>query len=183
MKKVNIGKKSGFIPHHFSTKKSGAGFTLIELLLVVAIIAILAGATFVALDPLERFQDTRDATRSADVTEILSAAKLDQVDREGSYLPAIAGTTAGDVYMIGTDVAACDAQNADCGTNVTSALHCVDLTALDTGGYLGGVPVSPDGTGAWTSGITGYTLQRDATGILRIRACEAENTTDISASR
>ncbi|EKD47532.1 MAG: hypothetical protein ACD_66C00019G0006, partial [uncultured bacterium] len=42
------------------TKK---GFTLIELLIVIAIIAILAAAIFVALDPVTRFQEARDARR------------------------------------------------------------------------------------------------------------------------
>ena len=40
---------------------SKKGFTLIELLIVIAIIAVLAGAVFVALDPLTRFRDARNA--------------------------------------------------------------------------------------------------------------------------
>ena len=39
------------------------GFTLVELLIVIAIIAIIAAVIFVALDPLTRFQDSRDSAR------------------------------------------------------------------------------------------------------------------------
>jgi len=38
-------------------KANSKGFTLIELLIVIAIVAVIAGATFVALDPLTRFRD------------------------------------------------------------------------------------------------------------------------------
>lgn len=37
------------------------GFTLIEILVVIAIIAILATVVFVALDPVTRFADARNA--------------------------------------------------------------------------------------------------------------------------
>ena len=50
------------------------GFTLIELLIVIGIIAVLAAATFVALNPLTRFQDARDARRRTDISAVLSAS-------------------------------------------------------------------------------------------------------------
>src|SRR3989344_7417247 len=95
---------------------SKAGFTLIELLIVIAIIAILAAVVFVALDPLTRFRDARDSSRWSDITAILSAIKVDQVDNGGSYIAVVSGLTAGEVYMIGTAVAGCDDQNASCDT-------------------------------------------------------------------
>lgn len=158
-------------------------FTLIELLIVIAVIAILAAVVFVALDPLTRFQDTRDSRRASDINAILSAAKVDQIDNGGAYLTAITNMTAGSVYMIGTAVAGCDDQNTSCDTNVTSDATCVDLTGLVTEGYLGSVPISPNGAGTWVAGTTGYTLSRASTGILTARACESENTTEISVSR
>lgn len=164
------------------------GFTLIELLIVIAVIAILAGVVFVALDPLTRFRDARDAHRWADITEVLSAIKVDQVDNEGTYLTAITNMNAGDVYMItdggGTD---CDGGNANCDTNVTAEVaagdHCVDLAGLVTEGYLGDVPISPNGVGSWSVALSGYTLQRAAAGIVTVRACESENTTEIWVAR
>ena len=159
------------------------GFTLIELLIVIAIIAILGAVVFVALDPLTRFQDTRDARRWSDATALLNAIKVDQVDNGGAYLSAIASTTAAQVYMIGTATSGCNAQDTYCDVNVTDGTSCIDLTGLFTEGYIGSIPISPNGSGTWTSAITGYTLTRAATGILTIRACESENSSEISISR
>ncbi|MDA2922326.1 prepilin-type N-terminal cleavage/methylation domain-containing protein [Patescibacteria group bacterium AH-259-L07] len=164
------------------------GFTLIELLIVIAVIAILAGVVFVALDPLTRFRDARDSRRWSEITEVLNALKVDQVDNQGTYLTAVAAMTAGEVYMVtdggGTD---CDGGNANCDTNVTTEVaagdHCVDLAGLVTEGYLGDVPISPNGAGTWAVALSGYTLQRDATGIITVRACESENTTEIWVAR
>ncbi|MFH1292154.1 MAG: type II secretion system protein [bacterium] len=166
--------------------KKESGFTLIELLIVIAIVAILSAVVFVALDPLTRFRDARDSRRWSDATSVINAIKVDQVDNGGNYLASIASTTAGSVYMItdGTVTAGCDGQNTYCDINVTGAAYCVDLSGLVSEGYLGGVPTSPNGSGTWTASTTGYTLQRASSGIITIRACEYENSTDeISISR
>jgi prepilin-type N-terminal cleavage/methylation domain-containing protein len=169
------------------------GFTLIELLVVIAIIGILVAVVFVALDPASRFQQARDAVRQNDVQEVLSAAKLDQVDNSGSYLAAIAAMNAGEVYMVvdGAMVTGCDDNNASCDTNVTDDDNCVSLAGLATEGYLDDVPISPAGAVTWDDGSadgeegTGYTMQRDATGVLHVRACESEHssTSEIEAAR
>lgn len=164
-------------------KRNLRGFTLIELLLVIAIIAILAGVVFVALDPATRLQDARDSVRKSDTEEILSATKLNQLDNGGTYLAAISGLTTGSVYMIGTAVAGCDDQNAYCDTDVTLDTSCIDLTGLVTSGHLGVIPVSPNGSGAWVAATTGYTATLNATGTLTIRACESENTDEITVTR
>jgi prepilin-type N-terminal cleavage/methylation domain-containing protein len=163
-----------------NSKKNGGGFTLVELLIVIAVIAILAAAVFVSLNPAQRFQDARDARRASDVNAILSAAKIHQMDNRGAYISAISGLTAGNVYMIGTATTGC---NPACTTAVTSATSCVDLSGLVSAGYMSSVPVSPNGTGTWTASLTGYTVSRSANGILTIRACENEHTTEISVSR
>lgn len=161
------------------------GFTLIELLIVVAIIAIIASVIFVALDPLTRFRDSRDSARWQDVSSLSSAIQVDQVDNGGDYVTQIASTNAGEVYMIvdGAVVAGCDDQNAYCDTNVTSDSNCLNLADLVTEGYLGDVPVSPNGSGSWSSSITGYTLERETTGIVTVRACESENSSEIFITR
>ncbi|NCN25403.1 hypothetical protein COT94_03505 [Candidatus Falkowbacteria bacterium CG10_big_fil_rev_8_21_14_0_10_37_14] len=166
------------------------GFTLIELLIVVAIISIIAAVVFVALDPMTRFRDSRDAKRWADTTAILSAIKIDQVDNGGNYMAAVGNMVVGDIYMIvdGTPATPnCVAGNTFCDTDVTAEAvagdHCVNLGELVQQGYLGSVPVSPSGAGSWGADLTGYTIEKSATGILTVRACESENTTEIKASR
>jgi len=152
------------------------GFTLIELLIVIAIISIIAGVVFVALDPLTRFQDARDSNRWQDSTAVLSAIKINQVDNGGNYLASVAATTAGQNYMIGTAVSGC---STGC-TALATQEACVDLTGLVTAGYLGKVPTDPNGG---TSAKTLYYLNRAATGIVTIGACTPENTDSISVSR
>ncbi len=161
------------------------GFTLIELLIVIAIIAILAAVVFVALDPLTRFQDARDASRWQDTTALLSAIKINQIDNGGYYLMAISNLVNDTVYMIGTAVSACNtAYNAgNCDVAIINTTDCVDLTGLASQGYLGSVPVSPTGNATWDETITGYTLKKASTGIITIQACESENTGAISVSR
>ncbi|MDO8260432.1 MAG: prepilin-type N-terminal cleavage/methylation domain-containing protein [Candidatus Magasanikbacteria bacterium] len=165
--------------------KNLKGFTLIELLIVIAIIAILAGVAYVALDPLTRFRDARDSTRWSDVSAMLSAIKVNQVDNGGTYLASIAALTPGTVYMISGDgtTTGCNAQNTNCDVAVTATGSCVNLNGLVTAGYIGKVPVSPNGNGAWTTSISGYTLTASTTGIITIAACESENTTAISVVR
>ena len=156
------------------------GFTLIELLIVMAIISIIAAVVFVALDPLTRFRDSRDAARWTDISGIVSAIKINQVDNGGPYLATVAAMNPGEVYMITDGVPAapnCNAGAAYCDApDVTAETvpgdHCVNLADLITQGYLGKVPVSPNGDGSWNKNLTGYTMEKSSTGILTVRACE-----------
>ncbi len=161
------------------------GFTLIELLIVVAIIAILAAVVFVALDPLTRFQDSRDSVRWQQASEIMSAIKLYQVDNGGYYPSNVTSAASSVVYMIndGSIVTGCDSQNASCDTDVTATASCINLSDLVTGGYLGQLPISPEGVGTWSAGVSGYTLEKDANGALHVRACESENSEEIEIVR
>jgi prepilin-type N-terminal cleavage/methylation domain-containing protein len=152
------------------------GFTLIELLIVIAVIAILAAAVFVALDPVQRFEESRDAKRWSDAENILNAIKVDQVDNGGSYVAAVAALTAGTGYQIGTAANGCD---GSC-TNQTVATACVDLTALVTEGYLGSVPMDPS---SGTAAESDYYMIRNASGSVEVGACDPEAATDISVSR
>lgn len=161
------------------------GFTLIELLIVIAIIAILAAVAYVALDPLTRFQDSRDSVRWQSAAELASAIKVNQVDNGGAYLTAITDLTAGEVYMITGDgtTSGCNTENAYCETDVTDSNNCVDLSELVNKGYIGSVPVSPNGEGTWTNSLTGFTLTASSTGSITIKACESENSAEISITR
>lgn len=146
-------------------KKSG--FTLIEMLLVVAIIAILAIIVFVALDPLQRFKDTRSARRSADVDTILTALHLYINDNNGT-LPT--GVSRGmSERQLGTASTGCDTTAGGC--NVANGA-CLDISSA-LGTYLKSIPVDP--SLSTTSGRTGYSLIVDSNGIATIRACLTED--------
>lgn len=160
-------------------KKMNKGFTLIELLIVIAIIAIILAVLYVALDPLTRFRDSRDSARWQDVSALAEAIVVDQVDNGGSYLSVISNATSSEVFMIGSATTGCEANDAYCDTSVATTTNCLDLSGLITEGYIGEVPVSPNGSGSWSSSLTGYTIQRDATGAITVRACESENSSEI----
>lgn len=155
-------------------EKKSKGFTLIELLIVIAIIIILAAIVFVALNPLQRFQQARNARRWADITAVLNAVKIDQIDNGGAYMAAITALTDGDYHEIGT----C-ASGASCTGQVVE-VSCVDLAGLVTDGYLGILPTDPQGG---TAAQSGYYLMKSATGIITVGACEAEAGETIKASR
>jgi prepilin-type N-terminal cleavage/methylation domain-containing protein len=162
------------------------GFTLIELLIVIAIIAIIAAVAFVALDPLTRFKDARDSRRWSDISALMSALKVDQVDNRGHYLTVvndIPAASSSEIFMIGTATTGCNGLDAYCDTDIATSTNCIDLSGLVTDGYLGAIPVSPDGDGTWAASTTGYTLQKKSNGSLVIRSCESENSNEISVTR
>ena len=157
-----------------------SGFTLIELLIVISLIVLLASVVFVALNPLQRFQDARNATRITDVTSVVTALKVDQVDNGGAYLTTVGVLTPGSTYMIYDSVAGSDcavAIPADCNVNcaaVTSTTHSVDLRGLVTEGDLGKMPISPNAVGSWSASRTGYALTLNANNSVSVEACDAE---------
>jgi len=92
------------------------GFTLIELLIVIAIIAIVATVVFVALDPITRFKEARNAQRWQDVEAVADAVRLYQVDNLGQVPVGVDQNW----KMLGTDIVGCD---IDCGIGEVSASY------------------------------------------------------------
>lgn len=157
------------------------GFTMLELMLAIAIISIITGVVLVAIDPSTRFAETRDKNRFSDVTTILEAAKIDLVDNGGSFLTEIAGLTAGNVAMIGTAGAGCDAD--PCPDVTIDDAACVDLTGLVTEEYLESIPIAPNGTETYSASMTGYYISRAISGVLTVGACESEAVAEVVLSR
>jgi prepilin-type N-terminal cleavage/methylation domain-containing protein len=153
------------------------GFTLIELLIVIAIIVVLAAGAFVALDPATRFADSRNATRWTDVTAVLEAAKIEQVDLEGvnSFGPLQDGSD----YMIGTDDVGCTPDA--CSGLTGGADDCIDLTPLQAGGYIAEIPEDP--TGDRSTAQTGYYIRGTGAGVLTVGSCDAERGDTIAVTR
>ncbi|MBN1585333.1 prepilin-type N-terminal cleavage/methylation domain-containing protein [Candidatus Uhrbacteria bacterium] len=61
------------------------GFTLIELLIVIAIIGFLMAAILVAVDPVKRIRQSRNAQRWSETNAILNAILKKQVDERIQY--------------------------------------------------------------------------------------------------
>lgn len=163
--------------------KKTSGFTLIELLVVITIIATLAVAVFVALNPAKRLVDARDARRSSDVASILTAIHQAVVDNGGNYptfLPAV-----GVEAQLGTGLAAVCSPLATGGCAVLTGQACVDLmanVAIDLIPYLKSMPIDPTTT-TFSSINTGYSVLRDVNGIITVRACGTQGSTPIFSSR
>src|SRR5579872_7102093 len=74
------------------------GFTLIELLIVIAIIGILAAAILVAINPVKRQNQAKDANGQQDIADIGSASQA--YFTTNGYYPA-SGTASGDLVTDG----------------------------------------------------------------------------------
>jgi general secretion pathway protein G len=160
------------------------GFTLVELLIVIGVIAILASIAFVALNPLGRYRDARNARRWTDVNAILAAIKLHQIDNNGNYVSDITDLTADLYYQIGTG----EACNMEC-LNPTVALQvqCLNLASLVDSGHLATVPYDPGNQDAEASD-TGYYLVMNNNGSITVGNCYEEpgsngTTPEISVTR
>lgn len=151
------------------------GFTLIELLLVIAIIAILVVTVFVALNPVKRFQQARDARRQTDVESILTAIHLYISDNSGSYPTGMSAGMA--ETQLGSAGSGC-ATTSD-GCNATPAA-CLNL-ATPLAPYLKTIPIDPSLSSSSTT--TNYTVVANSNGIVTVRGCGTEIASDISTSR
>lgn len=160
--------------------KSKKGFTLIELIIVVAIIAILAAAIFVAIDPARRLNESRNARRWSDVATMIEAVFKYQTDNDGTHLQAIEDINDDRYVIIGTTIN----DDALCQEELTQALvceneptgagtaDCIDLTDLGSN-YLGKLPADPR---YGTQEDTSYYIYKDANGSISIGSCDEEGT-------
>lgn len=144
-------------------KNKTQGFTLIEILVVVALIAILAAVTIVAINPAKNFGDTRNAQRSADVAAILDAVT--------QYLATSGNTLSG----LGT-IPNCSGTPAAIGTGSGN----VNLSATLVSTYLAAIPVDPS---VGSDANVGYTICTTASNRIQIAAPNAENGKTISVQR
>ncbi len=117
-------------------KKPNA-FTLIELLIVIGIIAILAAAVIVAINPQRQFAQARDATRSSHINSLSNSLLSYQVSHAGGW---------GSITLS-------EELKEICNTNEVDPVNCeglIDLSSLVNGGYLNKIPVDPQATGIGT---------------------------------
>ena len=113
-------------------------FTLIELLIVIGIIAILASAIIVAINPGRQFSSARNSTRESHANTLSKAVLSYQVSNQGN-LPSGIITLMKEI----------------CNTNVPAnpCTNMVDLSSLAPD-YVTSLPLDPKRTS--TSLGTGY---------------------------
>ena len=133
--------------------KNFKGFTLIEILVVVALIAILTAITFIAINPAKNFQDTRNAQRSSDVTQILNAVT--------QYTSEMGHATAD--FDVNVSIPTCPSV-APIGP--TACATCVVLEGLLVDSYIVGIPSDPIDTDP-SNGV-GYTICQTSGGRIEI---------------
>ncbi|MBI2356807.1 type II secretion system protein [Candidatus Dojkabacteria bacterium] len=144
--------------------KNYKGFSLIEILVVVALIIILATITLVAINPGKNFRDTRNAQRSADVTQILNAV-TQYTSEEGNSIGAF-GT-----------ISTCTANWND-GSDIGTAG--VDLGAVLVDEFIVAIPKDPS---SGTDATTGYKICVTTGGRVQVSAPLAENGKQIVVKR
>src|SRR5579884_3393521 len=146
-----------------------SGFTLIELLIVIIIIAALAVVVFVALNPVKRVQDARNARRRSDIEAILTAIHEYMIDN-GALPPGLSSSGMVETQIGTGGIAAACGDIVTGGCNVKPGTPCVDLS-MPLAKYLKSIPVDPlSGTAAETQ----YSASVSANNIITINACGAE---------
>lgn len=154
-------------------RRKHKGFTLIELLIVITILATLLVVVFAALNPSGRLKQARDARRTADVDSILTAVHQYIIDNKGSAPTGLSTVE----QQLGTATTGCAISTGGCTVTATS---CLSL-ATPLAAYLKSMPIDPSST--YNAGTTGYDALQDSNGIVTIRACGTEGTSNIYSSR
>ncbi len=93
---VNIKKVVDLITRIMKNKQ---GFTLIELLIVIGIIAILAAAIIIAVNPGEQLQKAREASVKSQMQAIATGVFSHMVDEEVSLSQALIDCTEATVEL------------------------------------------------------------------------------------
>jgi len=161
--------------------KQNKGLTLIELLIVIGIIAVLAAIIYVAIDPVRRLEEARDAERWSSVNSILNAVLKYAVDN--GELPPTGATIDNDwstVQVLGTGGVSCTA--VECSGQTVVDTNCF-TTGLDddlVDEYIGEIPVDPQ---YGTTQNTQYYINKTQNGRIVVGACQPERASSISVTR
>lgn len=125
------------------------GFTLIEILIVIGIMAILATAIILAINPPRQFAQARNTQRWSNVNNILDAVYQNAVENRGSFTCATGSLPAA-------------------ATTMKTGAGGYDICTCLVPTYLGSMPFDPSATGAGYTDCstydTGYTIMQNAVG-------------------
>ncbi len=173
-------------------KKEKKDFNLIILLANIAVTLIIFAVLFFVFNPVQKFKSARDAERWADVSSIIkSLEQYNKDNEEANLFKEIDGLYREDWYMIvaGPKLKGCDDQNKFSDVEIFDDDYCLDFSVLIDKGYIGELPVSPEGGVNWDKGLsdkqtgTGYAFMIDEDNVIHIQSCESENTSEIQISK
>jgi type IV pilus assembly protein PilA len=146
-------------------KTNQRGFTLIELLIVIGIIAILAAAVIIAINPGRQFEQAREATRWSHVNSVANAVYSYAIDNGGNFPECMDGTTIVKLGDLTAFEAVGDARDVEeCSSEL-----------VDT--YMAGLPDDPQ---ASTTSATGYKITSDGT---RIKIMSSASESEVSITQ
>jgi type II secretory pathway pseudopilin PulG len=142
------------------------GFTLIEIMLIVAALAIIAGLTIIAINPLKQLSDARNRNRQIDVGTIWSAMHQYALDNHGELPASIRPGT----------LAECTEETLSDYFTICKTDECsVTLSELlEDSRYLVDLPTDPS---LDDENYTGYNVVKDSEHNYRVTVCAplAEN--------
>jgi len=145
-----------------TTKRKG--FTLIEIIIVVAIIAILASAVIIAINPAKNLRQARNATRWTQMNAAANGVYSYVIDHQGLFPPCLyidlATRTERWVY---------NATETTPLWNLVNIEDCDDLVPV----YMGKFPADPQGADYLIGFVTDSTTSDRI--IIRSTAQEAQN--------
>ncbi len=126
-------------------KLKDEGFTLIELLIAIGIIAILAAAVIVAINPGQQFAQARDAARESHINTLYNGLISYQVANQGTF----SGLSIPQGEENITEICNTGLENPSC-------VGLIDLSVLVDQNYITQIPVDPQGGVSETADGTGY---------------------------
>lgn len=159
-----------FIPKMFFMKHTmKSGFTLIELLIVIALIAVLAGAVIIALNPARQFQQARDSERWSHVSVLSNAIQQNMAENRGLWACAVGA--------IPTSTTPIHSSSTPGGYDLCTCLVPNNLASMPFDPSVGSFNSCSDYD-------TGYSVTRnEATGRITIQVDEPELATSISVQQ
>ena len=146
-----------------------SGFTLIELLIVIALIAVLAGAVIIALNPARQFQQARNSERWSHTSALSNSIQQFIAENRGTW------TCTTTIPVVATNISSADLPGF-CGCLVPGNLAALPTDPIDTNTYYFNSCLDYN---------TGYTIVASSTGRITIAApqTEIDGVPDISVTQ